>query len=60
MSFETSAMEVVGLIQKWRDQVRREEKEMERGLRPNVFAEKKKKMVTWRVRIAWRKTQVLH
>ena len=42
LSFETSAMEVVGLIQKWRDQVRREEKEMERGLRLNVFVEKKK------------------
>ena len=43
LSFEAPAMEVVGSIQKWRDQVRREEKEMERGLRLNVFAEKKKK-----------------
>ena len=36
-------MEVVSLIQRWRDQVRREEKERERGLRLNVFAGKKKK-----------------
>ena len=43
MSFETPAMEVVGLIQRWRDQVRREEKERERGLRLNVFALKKRK-----------------
>ena len=42
LSFEDSAMEVVGLIQRWRDQVRREEKERERGLRFNVFAGKKK------------------
>ena len=42
-SFEASAMEVMGLIQRWRDQVRREEKERERGLRLNVFAKKKKK-----------------
>ena len=41
LSFEASAMEIVGLIQRWRDQVRREEKERERGLRLNVFAEKK-------------------
>ena len=37
--------EVVALIQRWRDQVRREEKERERGLMLNVFAGKKK-MVT--------------
>ena len=43
MSFEASAMEIVGLIQRWRDQVRREEKERERGLRLNVFALKKRK-----------------
>ena len=43
LSFETPAMEVVGLIQRWRDQVRREEKERERGLRLNIFAGKKKK-----------------
>ena len=42
LSFEAPAMEVVGLIQRWRDQVRREEKERERGLRLNVVAEKKK------------------
>ena len=42
LSFEALAMEVVGLIQRWRDQVRREEKERERGLRLNVVAEKKK------------------
>ena len=36
-------MEVVGLIQRWRDQVRREEKERERGLRLNFFALKKRK-----------------
>ena len=42
LSFEALAMEVVGLIQRWRDQVRREEKERERGLRLNVFAENKK------------------
>ena len=41
LSFEAPAMEVVGLIQRWRDQVRREEKERERGLRHNVFAGKK-------------------
>ena len=40
MSFEALAMEVVGLIYRWRDQVRREEK---RGLRLNLFAIKKKK-----------------
>ena len=40
MSFEAPAMEVVGLIQRWRDQVRREEK---RGLRLNHFCVKKKK-----------------
>ena len=43
LSFEAPAMEVVGLIQRWRDQVRREEKEREKGLRLNVFAVKKKK-----------------
>ena len=42
LSFEALAMEVVGLIQRWRDQVRREEKERERGLRLNVFVGKKK------------------
>ena len=61
LSFEASAMEIVGLIQRWRDQVRREEKERERGLRLNVFTrKKKKKKVTWCVRIGWHKTQVLH
>ena len=35
LSFDAAAMEVVGLIQRWRDQVRREEK---RGLRLNLFA----------------------
>ena len=58
LSFEALAMEVVGLIYRWRDQVRREEK---RGLRLNLFAIKKKKnLVTWRVRIGWRKTHLLH
>ena len=42
LSFEAPAMEVVGLIQRWRDQVRREEKERERGLRFNVFESKNK------------------
>ena len=42
LSFEALAMEIVGLIQRWRDQVRREEKERERGLRLNVFAKIKK------------------
>ena len=44
LSFEAPAMEVVSLIQSWRDQVRREEKERERGIRHNVFLGKK--MVT--------------
>ena len=43
LSFEAPAMEVVGLIQRWRDQVRREEKERERGLRIMFLLEKKKK-----------------
>ena len=33
LSFEALTMEVVGLIQRWRDWVRREEKERERRLR---------------------------
>jgi len=37
LSFEALAMEVVGLIQRWRDWVRREEKEREKGLRLNQF-----------------------
>ena len=62
LSFEVLAMEIVGLIQRWRDHVRREEKERERGLRLNVFIGKKekrkrkKKKVTWGVKIDWRKT----
>ena len=59
MSFEASAMEVVGLIQRWRDQVRREVKEGQRGLRVIVFAEKKKILVMWHVRIGWHKTHLL-
>ena len=64
LSFEAPTLEVVDLIQRWRDQVRREEKERERGLRLNVFAlkkrkKKRKKKVTLVVRIGWRKTQVL-
>ena len=43
LSFEAPAMEVVGLIQRWRDQVRREEKERERGLRIMFLLLKKKK-----------------
>ena len=39
--------------------MRREEKERERGLRLNVFARKKKKMVTWWVRIDWRKNSYM-
>ena len=40
--------------------MRREEKERERGLRLNVFArKKKKKMVTWWVRIDWRKNSYM-
>ena len=31
MSFEAPAMEVLGLIQRWRDRARREEKERERA-----------------------------
>ena len=48
LRFEVPAMEVVGLIQRWRDQVRREEK---RGLRLESFLleKKKKRLVTWRV-----------
>ena len=30
-----------------------------RGLRLNLFCWKKKKMVTWQVRIGWRKTHLL-
>ena len=43
MSFKAPTMEVMGLSQRWRDRVRKEEKERERGLRLNVFAGKKKK-----------------
>ena len=60
MSLETPAMEVVGLIQRWRDQVRREGKERrEQGLRLNLFLLKikNKKIVTWWVRIGWSKTR---
>ena len=59
LSFKALAMEIVGLIQRWRDQVRREEKERERGLRVMLLLKRKKKKVTWQVRIGWCKTQVL-
>ena len=60
LSFKALAMEIVGLIQRWRDQVRREEKERERGLRVMLLLKrKKKKKVMWRVRIGQRKTQLL-
>ena len=64
LSFEAPAMEVMGLIQRWRERVRREEKQRERervkGSRLNLFLPKrKKKMVTWRVKIGRPKTQLL-
>ena len=60
LSFEASVMGVMGLIQRWRDRVRREE--TERGRCLIIFAGKKKrkkKKVSWWVRIGWRKTHLL-
>ena len=50
LSFEALTMEVMGLIQRWRDQAGEERREEKRGLRLNLFYLKKKKMVAWQVR----------
>ena len=63
LSFEAPAMEVMGLIQRWRERVRRGETERERGLKAQglifFLLKRKKKMMTWRVKIGRPKTQLL-
>ena len=58
MSFEAPAMEVMGLIQRWRDQAGEERRA--KGLKVSAEKKKKKKKkVTWQVRIGWCKTHIL-